>query len=310
MGTKVSFRCGDANVKLREIESGSVQCVVTSPPYFGLRDYGIEGQLGSELSLNQYISNLVEVFREVRRVLKPTGTVWLNLGDSYAGNAAAGNKVFGNPEFNKNRPSREATRTPKRKVPEGLKEKDLMLVPHRVAIALQEDGWYVRSDIVWSKPNTMPESCTDRVTRSHEYVFMLSKSKRYYFDHKSIAEQSVCKHPSGNGFVRSARLSFLNKDGTPRGNTEQWKPTEKRRRRSVWHIATKPFKDAHFAVQPEELTKLCILAGSAPGDLVLDPFAGAFTTCLVSRKLKRNSVGIELNPEYVKLGKKRIKALK
>jgi DNA modification methylase len=298
---------GDARQALKRLKPESIQCVVTSPPYFGLRSYDVAGQIGLENDLSEYIETLVSVFQDIWRVLRKDGCVWLNLGDSYAGNARAGDKVFGNPEFNKNRPSRAQTKTPAKQVPRGMKPRDLMMVPHRVAIALQAAGWYVRSDVIWSKNNPVPESTISRPTKSHEYVFLLSKSEKYYFDVESIMEPSVSDHPSGNGFVRNARLSFKNSDGSSRGSNKQWEINTRRRRRSVWTIATKPFKDAHFAVMPEALAELCILSGSSPGSVVLDPFAGACTTGVVCERLGRKFIGVDLKKQYLIMGRKRMR---
>jgi len=229
-----------------------------------LRDYGVEGQVGLEQSPFDYIDRLVQVFREVRRVLKDDGTFWLNIGDSYANTSYEGNKVFGNVDFNKNRPSREQTRIPKHTIPQRLKPKDLMMIPARLAIALQDDGWYLRSDIIWHKPNAMPESVTDRPTSAHEHVFLLAKSERYYYDQEAMKEPSVSDHDSGNGYKRPECLSFLNADGTARGNESGgWTMTPLRNKRNVWTIATQPYASAHFATMPPKLVEPCVLAGSS-----------------------------------------------
>lgn len=319
--TILSGHCID---RLRELPDASVNCVVTSPPYWGLRDYGLPpvrwdevhyspmpglpgvaipewtGCLGLEPTPEMYVGHMVQVFREVRRVLRDDGTLWLNLGDSYATKTYVRDKTFGNPEFNDNRPSREYTKIPSRDIPIGLKQKDLVGIPWRVAFALQADGWYLRSDIVWHKPNAMPESVRDRPTKSHEYIFLLTKSERYYYDHESIKENAVSTHPSGNGFKRPQRLSYGG-----RGNEEQWKPTEKRNRRTVWTVPTRPFKGAHFAVFPPDLIEPCILAGCPEGGVVLDPFGGSGTTTKVALQYRRECVLIEQNPDYVKEAEKR-----
>lgn len=243
---------------MSELPDKSIQTVVTSPPYWGLRDYGIEGQLGLEPTPEEYVNNLVKVFREVKRVLRDDGTVWLNLGDSYANNAQAGDKVFGNPEFNKNRPSRQSTKTVKKVVPIGLKHKDLVGIPWRVAFTLQQDGWYLRSDIIWHKPNAMPESVTDRPTKSHEYIFLLSKSQRYYYDGEAIKEPH--EHPKITHMAR-----YENDDarqGSALVKMAGNSPTG-RNKRSVWTVNTKPYKEAHFATFPEKLIEPCILAGAS-----------------------------------------------
>lgn len=231
---------GDARERLSELPDGIVQACITSPPYFGLRDYGVDGQIGLEGTPQEYVERLVDVFREVKRVLADDGTLWLNLGDSYAGSWGA-SALW------------------------GVKPKDLLGIPWRVAFALQADGWCLRSDIVWAKPNPMPESVRDRPTRAHEYVFLLSKSERYFYDHEAIKEPAVSDHPSGNGFKRPQSLSRQNKDGTPKGKDEQWADVGgKRNRRSVWHIPVRPFKGAHFAVFPEALVEPMVLASTRP----------------------------------------------
>jgi DNA modification methylase len=264
---------GDAREQLQRLSESSVQCVVTSPPYFRLRDYGMSGQIGKEATLDAFVAALVEVFREVRRVLRDDGTLWLNLGDSYG---------------------------------EG---KSLLGVPWRVAFALQADGWHLRQDIIWHKPNPMPESVRDRCTKAHEYLFLLTKSERYYFDSKALKEPASGR-TTGN---RSHKYTKAYEDGTTEEHRTKagllaaadvvW---ETRNRRSVWTVASAPFREAHFATFPPGLIEPCILAGSRPGDIVLDPFGGAGTTALVSRKHKRSSIYIDLNPEYAALARKRL----
>ena len=250
-----------------------VQACVTSPPYFGLRDYGHEGQIGLEQTPEEYIAAMVEVFRCVRDVLADDGTLWLNIGDSYKAN------------------------------------KQLQLIPARVAIALQADGWFLRQDIIWQKPNCMPSSVIDRCTSSHEHIFLLAKCPVYFFDHKAIQEDAVSDHPSGNGFKRPERLSYQNADGTARGNEKQWSGVGgKRNKRDVWSVPVKPYTGAHFATFPPALIEPCILAGSRPGDVVLDPFMGSGTTASVAIKYGRQYLGCELNPEYGALQQKRIQA--
>ena len=258
---------GDAQHVLSRLPRESVQCVVTSPPYWGLRDYDIEDQIGLEPTLPQFINRLIAVFQEVRRVLKPAGTFWLNVGDGYT----SGNRTWRAPD-KKNRARAMSVRP---ETPEGLKPKDLIGVPWRLALALQEDGWYLRSDIVWHKPNAMPESVKDRPTRAHEYIFLFTRNERYYYDHEAIRE------PGGNG-------------------------ARQRNRRSVWDVNTEPTKDAHFATFPPKLIEPCILAGSRPGDYVLDPFFGTGTVGLVCQKTGRKYIGIELHPEYVDLAASRL----
>jgi DNA modification methylase len=271
--SKSMIVCGDARkIPLRE---ETVQCVVTSPPYFQLRDYqcGVR-QIGLEATPEAYVADLVEVFREVRRVLRPDGVLWLVLGDSYWG-ASSRHPV--------------------------LKPKDLIGIPWRVALALQADGWYLRADVIWEKPNPMPEPVRDRPTRSHDYVFLLSKSRRYYYDAGAIAEPAVSDHPSANRFVRRPRRTHGN-----RGNSTFWKDVGGRRnRRDVWQLKSEPTTEAHYATFPAELARLCVLAGSRPADLVLDPFAGAGTIGVVCEELARRWIGVDLLAEYGRLARRR-----
>ena len=260
---------GNALAVLRSLPSDSVRCAITSPPYWGLRDYGIQGQIGLEPSLSQFLDQLTLVFSELRRVLANDGTLWLNIGDGYT----SGNRGYR--ASDKKNPARAmATRPP---TPDGLKPKDLIGVPWRLAFALQEDGWFLRSDVVWNKPNAMPESVKDRPVRSHEYLFMLTKSEHYFYDHEAVKEET-----GDEGLRRS--------------------------RRSVWSVNTKPFLGAHFATFPAELIRPCVLASSKPGDFVLDPFFGSGTVGLVSQEEGRRYLGIELNPEYVRLASERLQA--
>ncbi len=300
----VRILTGDVRERLLSLPDGSVQCVVTSPPYFGLRDYGVDGQIGLEPTLAEYVATLVSVFREVRRVLRDDGTCWLNLGDSY-GRGARVDNINDNKRglgANTGHVSLTTAGAYGRGAREHLKPKDLMMVPARVALALQEDGWWLRSDIIWAKKNCMPESVTDRPTSSHEHIFLLTKSARYYYDAEAVREESVSDHPSGNGYKRDARLSY---DG--RGQDEQWQLQAHRNQRNVWHLATEPFPEAHFATFPSEIPRRCIKAGSRVGDTVLDPFLGSGTTLLVADQLGRDGVGIELNPEYAKMAENRIR---
>jgi len=254
---------GDASELLKRLPSDFFRCCVTSPPYWGLRDYGTEGQIGAEDDPGEYVAQMTNVFGQVRRVLREDGTLWLNIGDSYT----SGNRGYRAPD--KKNPVRAMAY--RAKTPKGLKPKDLVGIPWRLAFALQETGWFLRSDIIWEKPNCMPESVKDRPTRSHEYIFLFSKSPKYYYDHDSIRED--------NG----------------------------RNRRTVWSIPTEPFPDAHFATFPPKLIEPCILAGSEPGDWVLDPFFGAGTVGVVCEQQHRKYAGIELNPEYVKIAVARIR---
>jgi site-specific DNA-methyltransferase (cytosine-N4-specific) len=254
---------GDAEVLLKQLPSNFFRCCITSPPYWGLRDYGTEGQIGAEEEPSDYIDRLIAVFEQVCRVLTEDGTLWLNIGDSYT----SGNRAYRAPD--KKSPVRAMSY--RAKTPAGLKPKDLVGIPWRLAFALQQAGWYLRSDIIWEKPNCMPESVKDRPTRAHEYLFLFSKSLKYYYDYESIVESSG------------------------------------RNRRTVWPIPTEPFSGAHFATFPPKLVEPCILAGSQPGDWVLDPFFGSGTVGVVSEQQHRNYLGIELNPRYVQLAVKRIR---
>jgi len=318
----------DCILGMGQIESETIDCCVTSPPYFGLRDYGSEGQIGLEPTPEDYIDVLLDVFREVRRVLKPDGTLWLNLGDSYSSVSGSRN---GYNDGRKNRSERQSAGHVA-----GIKTKDLMGIPWMVAFALRADGWYLRQDIIWHKPNPMPESVTDRCTKSHEYIFLLSKSPRYYFDNIAISEpvtattisrllQPNLENQAGsnrvpgktNGPMKAKPPKFGgNKygfsgddhDRTKSGNEYQIK-NGTRNKRSVWIVTTKPFKEAHFATYPPDLIEPCILAGCRPGGIVLDPFMGAGTTALVAARNGRDYIGFELNPEYCEIAKRRIKTV-
>jgi len=340
-------RQGDALSLLRHLEASTVQTCVTSPPYWGLRDYGtatweggdpecehkgrpkpqrdisgvpvravcrcgalrVDLQLGLEEAPGVYVARLVEILAEVRRVLRPDGTLWLNLGDCYwsrpngsvgattiDGSSATAAAYRQTNALRKNRPADPV-----------LKHKDLIGIPWRAAFALQESGWWLRSDIVWAKPNPMPESVSDRPTKAHEYLFLLAKSERYFYDTKAIAEPAGW--PDGPGNVRPVRRPPEQNDG-PDGNTRgrlhEIGPRETRTKRSVWTIGTQPFPEAHFATFPEALVEPCILAGSRPGDLVLDPFAGSGTVGVVALRHGRRFLGLELNPDYARMARRRI----
>ena len=304
---KIEF--GDCRDIMRKWAAQGIkaQTCVTSPPYYGLRDYGHDGQIGLEETPEEYIAAMVDVFRCVWDVLEDDGTLWLNIGDSYASNAAAGDKTFGNPEFNKNRPSRAATKTAAKSVPNGCKPKDLIGIPWMLAFALRADGWYLRQDIIWHKPNPMPESVQDRCTKAHEYIFLMSKSQKYFFDHEAIKEPLA--NPDRTNFQAGARSNGLNTDRNDNDLGERSKSATytNRNKRSVWTVNTKPYKGAHFAVFPSELIDPCILAGSKKGDVVLDPFMGSGTTAQVAKELGRKYLGCELNPNYKKLQEKRLR---
>jgi DNA modification methylase len=336
---------GDCRDVLRTLADESVHCCVTSPPYFGLRDYGNAAQIGLEPTPAEFVAQLVEVFREVRRVLRDDGTLWLNLGDSYAGYHGNKNSVIPTSATNgwtNGTNENERTSTANRN---GLKSKDLIGIPWRVAFALQADGWYLRQDIIWHKPNPMPESVRDRCTKAHEYVFLLSKSERYFYDLAAMQEPATAEHLAGNkshkaqtayeagderlrtkaGLTaycerqRSKRDSFKRDDskraevipgqtvGTHRADREESDyDTATRNKRSVWTIATKPFSEAHFATMAPELAETCIKAGCPEGGTVLDPFGGAGTTGLVADQLQRDAVLCELNAEYIAIARRRI----
>jgi DNA modification methylase len=313
---------GDALEMLETLPNESAQCCVTSPPYWGLRDYGVPGQIGLEKTPQEYVEKIVDVFREVRRVLKPDGTLWLNLGDSYVGSwGAMSHDLNGKAKSTGSNGRPVTTNAP------GLKSKDLAGIPWRVAFALQADGWWLRQDIIWSKPNPMPESVTDRCTKAHEYIFLLTKSARYYYDAAAIAEplswtsvsrlsqpgivdqagsdrvpgktngaMKAVARKSGNKARRSATERGCPKDGVS-GNVP-WEGVD-RNARSVWTITTKPNKSAHFATFPPEIPEKCIRAGSRTGDTVLDPFAGSGTTLEIAARLDRECIGIELSEKYI-----------
>ena len=310
----VTILVGDARQRLAEVADQSVQTCVTSPPYFGLRDYGHAGQMGLEQTPEAYVAELVGLFREVRRVLKDDGTVWLNLGDSYA-------RQVGNDRTKASDSGMKTGRTGKSELlfkdgcntpPVGLKPKDLIGIPWRVAFALQADGWYLRQDIIWHKPNPMPESVRDRCTKAHEYLFLLSKSEKYYFDAEAIKEPSVTSAADQVAKRNKAPHKGQRDAGmreTTGGFDKLTKIYETRNRRSVWTITTKPYRGAHFATFPPELVEPCILAGSRPGDIVLDPFGGSGTTGMVAAQHGRDAILCELNESYVPLMEQRIGVL-
>ena len=299
---------GNAVECLQAMPAGIAQTCVTSPPYWGLRDYGADGQIGLEDSPDAYVARIVEVFRSVRRVLRDDGTLWLNLGDSYSANP--GQRKITDKAGLKQTSKRGSTDSPSRSV-EDLGAKNLIGIPWRVAFALQADGWYLRSDIIWHKPNPMPESVTDRPTKSHEYVFLLSKSSRYYYDADAIREDGTGRNWMATGGnlvgsgVHKANDGYRD-NGAGRDHEEA---RYGRNARSVWTIATKPYSEAHFATFPTELPGRCIKAGSRPGDTVLDPFMGSGTTAWVARHHGRNAIGCEINPDYLKIAAGRLQQL-
>lgn len=306
----VHILAGDCREVLPTLPEGSVHCVVTSPPYWGLRDYGVAGQLGLEPAPEEYVESMVAVFREVRRVLRDDGTVWLNMGDGYTGTATPGGPL-GLKRDGRTEAGRAATVERERarrmeeclpvKAGNGLKPKDLVGMPWRLAFALQADGWYLRADIVWAKPNPMPESVTDRPTKAHEYVFLLTKSARYFYDAEAVREPAsdYTAHTNGRG------VDVGGKHDRTRINGNVPTPMAGRNLRSVWTIPSAPFPEAHFATFPPALASRCIQAGSRMGDTVLDPFAGSGTVGAVAERLGRHSVLVELSPEYVAMAKRR-----
>jgi DNA modification methylase len=296
---------GDAVSRLAELPDGSIRTCVTSPPYWGLRDYGNDGQLGLEPTPQDFVENLCKVFDEVWRVLADDGTLWVNLGDSYFPHGGSrGNKTPAGDTLR----GRDNEYQPAPKLSPGdanLKQKDLVGVPWRFAFAMQDRGWYLRQDIIWAKPNPMPESVTDRCTKAHEYIFLLTKNPRYYFDNEAIKEPAIWSEDKRKG---NGRHTYDGKRSENDGLIQQSFVTinDTKNKRSVWTVNTKGYKEAHFAVYPPELITPCVLAGSAEGDTVLDPFSGSGTTGEVALTHGRNYVGVELNPEYAALSEKRI----
>ena len=318
----------DALSSLRGLADESVQTCITSPPYWGLRDYGSDGQLGLEATPDEYVANLVVVFREVRRVLRDDGTLWLNLGDCFCSAPRGSDNGWEksrltNPGTQQKMQRRAGS---DHRVFPGLKPKDLVGIPWLVAFALRADGWYLRSDIIWAKPNPMPESVTDRPTKAHEYLFLLTKGPRYFYDADAIRDPATYEGPNGTqllpyaqGFGRRTpeqeaerrvkRRTVrpgIDTNGGGQGNGAMSYPAHSRNKRSVWTVATQPFPGAHFATFPPKLIEPCVLAGSAEGDTVLDPFAGAGTTGLVTLRHNREFIGIELNPDYAQMARDRI----
>lgn len=288
---------------LARLADESVHCCVTSPPYWGLRDYGVEGQIGLEPTPEAFVARLVHVFREVRRVLRKDGTLWLNLGDSYTTGASTA------PRSSDPKAVGDVSRGVARiGTPKGMKPKDLVGIPWMVAFALRADGWYLRQEIIWAKPNPMPESVTDRCTKAHEHVFLLTRSERYFYDAEAIKEDAIEAGRIVKATGGAAKNAGKGKFGaTAIGFTSHDTLVTNRNKRSVWTIATQPFPEAHFATFPEELAETCIKAGCPAGGTVLDPFGGAGTTGLVADKLGRNAILIELNPAYAAMAERRIR---
>ena len=293
---------GNVLDRIKDIPGKSIQCVVTSPPYWGLRNYGEEEQLGLESTPEEYVHHMVQVFRGVRDAMKDDGTLWLNIGDSYASSGQfgkPGEQAIGPKELSYGRAP----------TPPGLKVKDLVGIPWRLAFALQRDDWFLRQDIIWAKGNPMPESVKDRCTKSHEYIFLLTKRPRYYFDYKAIAEKSIyfeidkraklgrVPHKSGKSASENSQYAI---------NGVGFSDDGLKNKRSVWTVTTKPFKGAHFAVFPMDLIEPCGLAGCPEGGTVLDPFGGSGTTGLVAQNNNRNAILLELNPEYIEIAESRL----
>ena len=297
---------GNCLEMLKQLPDESIQCCVTSPPYWGLRDYGHPGQIGLEPSPKEFTAAMVAVFREVRRVLKTDGTLWLNLGDSYATQPGKGNNVPQTKWKANAYPESAAHRSQDF----GIAPKNLIGIPWRVAFALQADGWFLRSEIIWYKPNAMPESVTDRPTKSHEHLFLLSKSDRYYYDHEAIKERSTGQTGSAASFRRETKDHLIPGQTViqHRMDRDERDDDGRRNKRSVWEVPTVPYSGAHFAVFPPKLVEPCILAGARVGDTVLDPFNGSGTTGIVALKHDRRYIGVELNPEYVALTLPRLQA--
>lgn len=308
----IDLRQGDCLEVMRTLPDESVNCIVTSPPYWGLRDYGHEGQIGLEQSFPDYLSKLIDVFDECRRVLKQDGTMWVNMGDSYASKWPCSRRsVIGSGSLENGRRENRPERTPF-----NLGDKQLIGQPWRLAFALQDAGWILRSDIIWHKPNPMPESVTDRPTRAHEYIFLLTKSAKYWYDANAIKSHSIVRGLTGRGVLSTGQTPHANartdkQSGHGRrheGFNDRYTAMTYSNARTVWTIATQGYPDAHFATFPEELPKRCILAGCPEGGTVLDIFAGSGTTLAIAIRLGRNAIGIELNPEYIELARQRIAA--
>lgn len=332
MAVNYSILIGDCRDTLKTLPDESVHCVVTSPPYYGLRDYGVDGQLGLEKSPTEFIAGMMLVFNEVWRVLRKDGTLWLNIGDSYASGGRGGGGSFMDERSDGAWKGRSAV-TGWRAPPKGLKHKDLVGIPWRLAFALQDAGWYLRQDIIWSKPNAMPESVTDRCTKAHEYLFLLSKSSRYYYNNDAIKEPVACAaNTSRDRWNREATLipgqkpqkrtsrsgNIERKPGSERGCPEgtganlngsvPWEG-EERNKRSVWSVPTVSYSGAHFATFPPALIVPCILAGCPEGGTVIDPFGGVGTTAGVANVLGRNAILCELNQKYADLVPARVKQI-
>jgi DNA modification methylase len=302
MEDKLKILVGDNRETLKTLPEKSVQCCITSPPYFGLRDYGNENQIGLEETPELYVKQLVKVFRQVWRVLRDDGVVWLNLGDSYTSNTKCLGRNDTSKMYGEN--SQHLSLHKKHKIVNETKPKDLIGIPWLVAFALRADGWYLRQDIIWSKPNPMPESVTDRCTKSHEYIFLLSKSQKYFYDAEAIKEESLYPDDNRKGRVKETAKDFQRDLGNRLLHGD--KTYLKKNKRSVWNVSTQPFPGAHFAVFPPDLIEPCVLAGSKKNDFILDPFGGSGTTAAVALKHDRKAILCELNEKYVDIIPERI----
>ena len=309
---KIKILQGNCIDKIKELKDNSIDCVVSSPPYFGLRDYGVDGQFGLEKTYQDYLANTVKVFETFKPKLKDTATIWWNVGDSYASNGVYINSWY-KKEENKNKKhlhTKNKERYSDRKAyrDETIKAKDLLMIPNRVAIALQDAGWYIRSEIIWHKPNPMPESVRDRPTSAHEKIWLITKSKKYYYDADAIRE------PLASSSLARLSQDIKNQKGStranggmkPNGNMKAVGNMETKNKRNVWTITTKPCKEAHFATFPKDLIEPCIKAGCPEGGVVLDPFGGSGTTGIVAQSLNRQAILIELNKDYINIANKRI----
>ena len=313
----------DCKRGIDQLPDNSIDCVITSPPYWGLRDYGVSGQLGLEVTPQEYVQSLVDIFSRIHRVLKESGTIWLNLGDTYSAHkdCKSISQTIAKDSRSKSahviEKGKSVSHDSKVLKSAGLKNKDLIGIPWRVALALQEYGWYLRQDIIWNKPNPMPESVKDRCTKAHEYIFLITKSSRYYFDHRSILEPAKYDGRKDIIMKGSPKYQQVFTGNSPQKLAlcphERWVETKNgiymRRKRSVWTVPTKPLKEAHFAAYPIELITPCALAGCPENGIILDPFMGAGTTAIVAKQNNRNYVGFELNPDYIEIANKRISTL-
>lgn len=310
----IKFIQGNCLDKIKELPNNSIDCVISSPPYFGLRDYGMEEQFGLESNYKDYIINTIKVFETFKEKLKDEATIWWNVGDSYHNFRPTNNKekLYKHPDYPKQSISGNRRDLPTESLKRNqryndIKEKDLMMIPNRVAIALQENGWYIRSEIIWVKPNHMPESIKDRPTCCHEKIWLITKNKKYYYDNEAIKEDAIGKKSGNKKPQKGTDQKFSEtKQGLFKA---QQKIYYKKNKRNVWTITTKPFKESHFATFPIDLIEPCVLAGCKEGGTILDPFSGAGTTGIAAKKHNRNAILIELNPKYIEIAKKRIQKI-